>query len=61
MCIRDRQFIEDDDERETLPTIGYMAYFEYLNGFRKDVYKRQVNIPIWVCSIGSSICADNHR
>lgn len=28
------QFIEDDDERETLPTIGYMAYFEYLNGFR---------------------------
>ena len=29
------QFIEDDDERETLPTIGYMAYFEYLNGFRK--------------------------
>ena len=32
------QFIEDDDERETLPTIGYMAYFEYLNGFRKVVY-----------------------
>lgn len=28
------QFIEDDDERETMPTIGYMAYFEYLNGFR---------------------------
>lgn len=23
------QFIEDDDERENLPTIGYMAYFEY--------------------------------
>lgn len=32
------QFIEDDDERETLSTIGYMAYFEYLNGFRKVVY-----------------------
>lgn len=32
------QFIEDDDERETLPTIGYMAYFEYLNGFRKVFY-----------------------
>lgn len=32
------QFIEDDDERVTLPTIGYMAYFEYLNGFRKVVY-----------------------
>lgn len=35
---RSFQFIEDDDECETLPTIGYMAYFEYLNGFRKVVY-----------------------
>ena len=32
------QFIEDDDERETLPVIGYMAYFELLNGFRKTVF-----------------------
>lgn len=38
------QFIEDDDERETLPTIGYMAYFEYnppkgsTTGFRKTIY-----------------------
>lgn len=31
-------FIEDDDERDRLETIGYMAYFEYLNGFRKVVY-----------------------
>lgn len=31
------QFIEDDDERETLPAIGYMAYFEYLNGFRNEI------------------------
>lgn len=31
-------FIEDDDEREKLPVIGYMAYFEYLNGFRKVIY-----------------------
>lgn len=31
-------FIEDDDEREQLPVIGYMAYFEYLNGFRKTIY-----------------------
>ena len=27
-------FVEDDDERDKLPVIGYMAYFEYLNGFR---------------------------
>lgn len=32
------EFIEDDDEREALPTVGYMAYFELLNGFRKTVY-----------------------
>lgn len=38
------QFIEDDDERENLPTIGYMAYFEYnppkgsTTGFRKTIY-----------------------
>ena len=32
------EFIEDDDEREALPVVGYMAYFELLNGFRKTVY-----------------------
>lgn len=31
-------FIEDDEMRDELPTIGYMAFFEYLNGFRKTVY-----------------------
>jgi recombination protein RecT len=31
-------FIEDDEEREKLPVIGYMAYFEYLNGFKKTLY-----------------------
>ena len=32
------EFIEDDDERESLPVVGYMAYFELLNGFRKTVF-----------------------
>lgn len=32
------RFIEDDDERDKLPVIGYMAYFEYLNGFKKTLY-----------------------
>jgi len=30
--------IEDDDEREKLPTIGYYAFYEYLNGFKKAIY-----------------------
>nr|DAX86282.1 MAG TPA: RecT protein [Caudoviricetes sp.] len=32
------KFIEDDDVRDALPTVGYMAFFEYLNGFRKVIY-----------------------
>ena len=32
------RFIEDDDERDSRPVIGYMAFFEYLNGFKKVLY-----------------------
>ena len=32
------KLIEDDDEREATPTIGYYAFFEYTNGFRKAIY-----------------------
>ncbi len=32
------KFEEDDDLRDSLPTIGYMAFFEYLNGFKKILY-----------------------
>lgn len=38
------EFIENDDERDALPTIGYMAYFELLNGFRKQVYWTKVKM-----------------
>lgn len=31
-------FIQDEDERDSKNTIGYMAYFEYLNGFTKQIY-----------------------
>lgn len=31
-------FYADDDIRESKPVIGYMAYFEYLNGFTKTLY-----------------------
>lgn len=30
--------IEDDDEREKLPTIGYLAHFETISGFTKTMY-----------------------
>lgn len=32
------RFIEDDEEREKHPIIGYLAYFELLNGFKANVY-----------------------
>lgn len=32
------KFVEDEDEREKLPTIGYCAMFELVNGFRKVIY-----------------------
>lgn len=32
------EFIENEDVRETKKIIGYMAYFEYLNGFYKNIY-----------------------
>lgn len=32
------RLIEDEATREASPTIGYVAMFEYLNGFRKTLY-----------------------
>ena len=32
------KLIEDEEERENAPTIGYYASFEYTNGFRKAIY-----------------------
>ena len=32
------EYIENDELRETLPTIGYYAMFEYHNGFKKVMY-----------------------
>jgi recombination protein RecT len=32
------EFVSDDDYRESLPIIGFLAYFELLNGFKKSIY-----------------------
>lgn len=32
------QYIDDEEQRAQLPTIGYFAMFEYHNGFRKVLY-----------------------
>ena len=40
------EFIEDDDERESRPIIGYLAYFEMLNGFRKQLYWTKAKMEV---------------
>lgn len=39
------KFIDDDDEREKLPIIGYCGYFELSNGMKKTLYMttKQIN------------------
>lgn len=32
------EFIEDEEERLSKPVIGYLGYFELLNGYRKQIY-----------------------
>ena len=41
------EFIEDDEERETKPIIGYYAYFRLKNGFFKSVYFSKEKILQW--------------
>lgn len=38
------QFVEDDDERESLPIIGYVGYYRLVNGAEKTIYmtKKQI-------------------
>lgn len=38
------EFIEDEEERENLPIIGYFTYFELLNGFKKTLYWSKVKM-----------------
>lgn len=41
------EFIEDDEVRESLPIVGYLAYFEMLNGFKKTVYFSHEKMLKW--------------
>lgn len=41
------EFIEDDEVRENLPIIGYLAYYELLNGFRRRVYFSEEKVVNW--------------
>lgn len=55
------RFIEDDDEREERPIVGYMAYFEYLNGFRKSVYWTKDKMIAHADQHSSAFSAENYK
>lgn len=38
--------IQDDEQREAAPTIGYYAMFEYTNGFRKAMYWSRAKMEV---------------
>lgn len=39
------EFVEDEDEREKLPVIGYVGYYRLINGMEKTIYmtKKQID------------------
>lgn len=41
------RFITDEDVREELPIIGYLAYFELLSGFKASVYFSKEKMIKW--------------
>lgn len=54
-------FVEDDDERDKLPIIGYMAYFEYLNGFRKVIYWSKAKMMNYADTYSPAYSAAAHQ
>lgn len=55
------EFIEDEEEREALPVIGYMAYFELLNGFRKSVYWTKAKMEKHADTYSQAFSLDAYR
>lgn len=38
------EFIEDEEERLNKPVVGYLGYFELLNGYRKQIYMSKIEM-----------------
>lgn len=55
------KFVEDDDARETLPVIGYMAFFEYLNGFRKVIFWSKQKMMSHADTYSPAYSAEAHK
>ena len=55
------EFIEDDALRESLPVVGYMAYFEMLNGFKKTVYFSKEKMVKWADRYSQAFSEEVYR
>ena len=55
------KLIEDESERETAETIGYYAYFEYINGFRKALYWSKAKMEAHAMKYSKGYAADRRK
>ena len=57
------RLIEDEEEREQAPAMGYYAMFEYTNGFRKALYLSLIHIwwQLWYWRNMRGSCARDLR
>ena len=53
--------VEDDTVRESLPTIGYYAMFEYNNGFRKAMYWSRERMMTHADKYSMAFSAEKYR
>ena len=55
------KLIEDEDEREKAPTIGYYAMFEYVNGFKKTLYWSKTKMEAHALKYSQGYAADKKK
>lgn len=53
--------IEDEEEREKAPTIGYYAMFEYVNGFKKSMYWSKAKMEAHAIKYSAGYAADKRK
>lgn len=55
------KLIEDEQEREKAPTIGYYAMFEYMNGFKKTLYWSKAKMEAHALKYSQGYAADKRK
>lgn len=55
------RLIEDEEERESTPTVGYYAMFEYQNGFRKSLYWSQKKMETHADKYSAAFSLKNYK